>query len=78
MIGHACVREEAVSERRVVESDLSRPETTAGAKAVCRCYYYIFDRVFPLKWRTTVRTKPPRISTLLRTRGFCGISFRGE
>lgn len=37
MIGHACVREEAGSNRRVVESDLSRPETTAGGKAVCRC-----------------------------------------
>lgn len=49
MIGHACVREEAVSERRVVESDLSRPETTAGAKAVCRCYYCIFWQSIPFK-----------------------------
>lgn len=37
-----------------------------------------FDRVFPLKWRTTVRTKLLRTLTLLRIKVSCGISFRGE
>lgn len=63
--------------RSPTEAVLSE-ETTAGGEAVCRRHLHNFDRAFPLKWRITVRTKLPRTSTRLRTRAFCGISFRGE
>lgn len=47
-------------------------------KRVCRRQLHYLDTTLPLKWRTTVRTKPHRTSTLPRTRVSCGISSRGE
>lgn len=56
-------------------------KTTAGGNTDCPLFlplFLFFDKLFPLKWRTTVRTELLRTLTLLRTRAFCGISSRGE
>lgn len=81
MIGHASVREEKAevgSNVNVGWWSLIKAVQKLQQKADGQCYWYNFDTAFPLKWRIIVRTKLPRTSTLLRTRVFCGISFRGE
>lgn len=81
MIGLASVREEEGGGRRRATFNAGwrvrlKPFRNYGSDG--RCYKHNIEVTLCLKWHITARIKLPRTSTLLRTRGSCGISFRGE